>query len=725
LFGSGLAEAADPELPEAFAAASRHFGDYELLGEIARGGMGVVYRARQISLDRVVALKMILGGQLAGAEEVRRFRQEAEAAAQLKHPNIVAIHEVGERHGQPFFSMDFIEGQTLRQLTRDNPLSASRAADLLKIVAEAVHYAHERGVIHRDLKPSNVLVDASGGPHVTDFGLAKRIGSDADLTVSGMVVGTPSYMPPEQASGRNKTVGPLSDVYALGAMLYDLLTGRPPFRGATPAETMAQLEGQEPVSPRLLNANVPRDLETICLKCLEKSPSQRYASAQALADELGRFLRDEPILARPAGWLEKGWRWCRRNPAAAAALALLLVVAVGSPIAAWRINVERIIAEEKARVAQIALNEVTVSRRAAGDLPGAEEASRNATSVRGKTVSDTNDAQAFFNLADALWNKGQQAEAEQHLIRALEIQRRQLGPTNLAVGQSLVTLANVQWERGRFSQSEATFSEAFGIFSSLLPETDPTIAILWNNRGTMLAKKGDLAGAEAAHLQALTIRTNAYPDGHANVAYSLNQLAGVLMDLGRTDEAASRAREALDIGRRLGGAHTVIADSLSVLGALALNQGRLDSAETNHSEALSLREKLLGPENGDVADSLDALGVVRAMQGNLKAARAHLEKSVAMSCKVKAKDHPDVIPHLIALSWVLQQEGDTPAAAAGRQEALAIAARHGAYGAWPLMKSFKNLADVLKAQGRLTDAEALLAKQSELKRKLQPQEAAP
>ena len=375
----------------------RQFGDYELLGEIARGGMGVVYRARQVSLSRVVALKRILGGQLAGSEEVKRFRQEAEAAAQLKHPNIVAIHEVGERDGQHFFSMDFIEGQTLRQLTRDNPLPAPRAAACLKAVAEAVHYAHEQGVVHRDLKPSNVLIDAAGQPHVTDFGLAKRIGSETDLTQTHAAMGTPGYMPPEQAGGQSKTVGPLADVYALGAMLYDLLTGRPPFRAETPLETMAQTMSQEPAAPRQLNPSIPRDLETICLKCLEKDPARRYESAHALAEELGRFLRDEPIQARPVGPGEKFWRWCRRHPAIAAALAV--TVAVVSSISAARLTVAYRDGREKLRASYLAQANANRLTPQAGRRFKSLEVLRKAADIR-PSLDLRNEAVAALALFD-------------------------------------------------------------------------------------------------------------------------------------------------------------------------------------------------------------------------------------------------------------------------------------------------------------------------------------
>jgi serine/threonine-protein kinase len=236
----------------------RYFGDYELLREIARGGMGVVYRARQVSLNRPVALKMILAGQLASDDEVKRLYMEAEAAANLDHPGIVPIYEIGEHEGQHFFSMGFVEGTSLAARVADGPLPPREAATLTMKVAEAVQFAHEKGVIHRDLKPANVLLDAQGQPRVTDFGLAKKLQADSGLTHTGQVMGTPSYMPPEQAEGKN--VGPPADVYALGAILYCLLSGRPPFQAATPMDTLIQVVGQDPVPVRQLNATVPRDL---------------------------------------------------------------------------------------------------------------------------------------------------------------------------------------------------------------------------------------------------------------------------------------------------------------------------------------------------------------------------------------------------------------------------------------------------------------------------------
>jgi len=344
----------------------RYFGDYELLEEIARGGMGVVYRARQVNLNRIVAVKMILSGRLADDDDVARFRAEAEAAANLQHPNIVAIHEVGEYEGQHYFSMDYVVGQSLAELVREHPLPAGRAAETIRTVAEAVDYAHRRGVIHRDLKPANVLMavsdefradfekakesdryervrdisdrDGRSVPKITDFGLAKQVEAGSDLTATGQILGTPSYMPPEQAGGKRDEIGPASDVYSLGAILYELLTGRPPFRAAAPLDTLMQVIEAPVVSPRMLNPTVPRDLETICLKCLQKDPEDRYQSARDLSEDIGRFLNDEPIHARRIGRFERArrWLWKRRRSVAAAmvaAIAASLLVIAG--IAGW------------------------------------------------------------------------------------------------------------------------------------------------------------------------------------------------------------------------------------------------------------------------------------------------------------------------------------------------------------------------------------------------------
>jgi outer membrane protein assembly factor BamB/tRNA A-37 threonylcarbamoyl transferase component Bud32 len=320
----------------------RYFGDYELLEEIARGGMGVVYKARQVSLNRTVALKMILAGQLAGEQDVRRFQMEAQTAANLQHPNIVAIHEVGEHDGQYYFSMDYIEGQSLADRVREHPLPPHDAVRYLSGIALAVQYAHANGTLHRDLKPSNVLIDRFDQPRVTDFGLAKRIDGEKALTLSGAVVGTPSYMPPEQAGGKSELLGPASDVYSMGAVLYELVTGRPPFRAATAMDTLLQVLNEEPAAPRLLNPSINRDLETILLKCLGKEPARRYATAQALADDLRRWSAGEAIHARRPGVLERSARWARKHrqtiaiAAAAAAVAVGLVLGGAYAFQSWQ-----------------------------------------------------------------------------------------------------------------------------------------------------------------------------------------------------------------------------------------------------------------------------------------------------------------------------------------------------------------------------------------------------
>ena len=340
------------------------FGRYELLEEIGRGGMGIVYRARDLALNRLVALKMILSGQFASEREVKRFQIEAEAAAKLDHPNIVPIYEFGEVQGQPFLSLKLIEGSDMVKALQGAPMEAKPLAQLIATLARAVHYAHQHGILHRDLKPANILLDANAQPHVTDFGLAKLGDRDTALTLSSDVIGSPNYMAPEQAAGGSHQLTTATDVYSLGAIMYELVSGRAPFHAPTPLETLRKLQEEEPPPPHSLYQSADRDLETICLKCMEKEPARRYGSAQALAEELERWLRGEPIQARPCSNWVRMRKWAGRNPKIAGLVALLMVtfvLGVGGIVWQWW-RAERLAREEGRLRAQAEHNEQAAQR---------------------------------------------------------------------------------------------------------------------------------------------------------------------------------------------------------------------------------------------------------------------------------------------------------------------------------------------------------------------------
>src|SRR5438876_399961 len=364
LFRTGLASR-DNEDDKAFeptiARMLKDFGDYELLEEIGRGGQGVVYRARQKSLNRIVALKVISLAHWATEAHVKRFRMEAEAAAHLDDPRIVPIYEIGERDGACYFSMKFIEGGQLDKDIGSELMPGRKAAELMAKLARTLDYAHQHGVLHRDVKPGNILLDAKGEPHLTDFGLARLVETESTVTRTLEVLGTPSYLAPEQAAGNNAQLTSATDVYVLGAVLYQLLTGHPPFAGSTTDETVRMVLETQPRQPGLFNPKIDRDLETICLKCLEKEPAKRYASAEALAEDVERFLRNEPIRSRRSSRLEHLWLWCKRKPLVASlTAALIVVVAIGFAGVLWelpRVQEERALvrraklsAQEKARL---------------------------------------------------------------------------------------------------------------------------------------------------------------------------------------------------------------------------------------------------------------------------------------------------------------------------------------------------------------------------------------
>jgi WD40 repeat protein/serine/threonine protein kinase len=417
-----------------------HIPGYEMLGELGRGGMGVVYKARQIELKRLVALKMVLAVEHAGSEKRERFLAEAQAVARLQHPHIVQIHEIGEYQGWPFFSLEYVDGGSLDKKLARAPQPAAQAATLVETLARAMHAAHLRGIVHRDLKPANVLLTQDGTPKITDFGLAKQLGADTDYTRTGVIMGTPSYMAPEQAAGKTREIGPAADVYALGAILYEMLTGRPPFQGAASLDTLDQVRSQEPVPPSRLAPKVPRDLETICLKCLQKEPGRRYETALALADDLRRAGNSEPIRARPVSRRERLWRWCRRNPALATAMSLAVLALLSVAV------VSSVLAVHQSRSADEQRRSADDLRRLADDLRDQQrhtaEALQDARTQRAEA-----ERLAVGPLLDkglALCEQGEVAKGLLWLARALELADRSEASADL---RRLLRLNLAVWAR--------------------------------------------------------------------------------------------------------------------------------------------------------------------------------------------------------------------------------------------------------------------------------------
>jgi tetratricopeptide (TPR) repeat protein len=634
-------------------------GPYGILRVLGSGGMGVVFAARQERPRRVVALKMIVAGPRVGGQHLQRFRDESEILARLRHPNIVQVHEVGEHDGRPYFTMEYAEGGSLAQKLAAAPLVPRAAAELIQTLAGAVHSAHEQGIVHRDLKPSNVLLEGDGTPRVGDFGLAKQLhdapgrASDGGRTETGAILGTPGYMAPEQAAGQSKEVGPAADVYALGAILYECLTGRPPFRAATILETLEQVRSQEPVPPSRLQPGLPRDLQTVCLKCLEKEPARRYTSAQELADDLRRFLDGVPLRARPVPVWERAWRWARRRPAAAGLLVLSGVAVAGLLAGLWwhttqlnaqvrraeagelKARQQHELADARYQAARTSLRRMLdrLESRRLADVPRLKELHRDLLEdalAFYQTVlqqADNPDPAVRLDAAVALVGTactqdrlGQTEPARDNFRRAVTLleelpeEYRDRADSQEYLGVCHRWLGNQDQLAQQWEEAERHFRANLGIAERRAREESDQSGWLWQNEvaraehllGQLAQGAGRLPEAETCYLRAVAIRTKLVEAHHADEAVQVN-LAETYQNLGavygsqkRWPEAQAANDKALGPMKQWADQHPQYRVSLAAVylnaGDVLWNTGKPREALERLTQAVDLAEAILQKE---------------------------------------------------------------------------------------------------------------------------------
>lgn len=661
------------------------FPGYELLGELGRGGMGVVYLARQMALNRRVALKVIRSDD-ASPDMVARFRAEAEAVARLQHPHIVQIYEIGVWNcgnaSSPYFSLELLEGGSLSRLIGGAPLEPQRAAELVRTLAGAVHYAHERGVLHRDLKPSNVLLNADGTPKIVDFGLAKKLDDRSGATRTGDILGTPSYMAPEQALG-HRDLGPAADTYALGAILYEALTGRPPFRGATVLDTLEQVRTQEPVPPARLQPTVPRDLNTVCLKCLEKDPRRRYGSSAELADDLDRFLNHRPVRARPVGAVGRLARWARRQPGVAAALAgvvasLLIGTAVALTLAAVAMRARRdaeaaeALAREEADVA-VAVSEFLRHDLLSQATPFSQDARRHpdrdltvraalerASQRIGERFEGRPHVEAAIRvtIGSTFISLGEYDKARPHLDRALDLYRTHRGDEHVETYAALMALAELHRYQDRFDEAELLSVRAREGFVRLLGPDHREALRAANQIANVYYLRADYAHAQDLMEETLTSCRRVLGDADGLTVTIIGNLAEVYQIRRYDDKAEAFYRDYIQGSAIVHGIdHPTTTDAKRRLGVFSYEIGNYDKAEPLLRQAFNDHHRLLGPEHPLTLVAENSLAVTLLAREKYTEAEPLLTRVVEVSRRTLGPEHRDTLTPLANLAVVLWKTG--------------------------------------------------------------------
>ena len=627
-------------------------GDYEIERVLGQGGMGVVYLAKQKSLDRLVAIKMILDGSRVNQAMLDRFDAEAKAIAKLQHENIVRIFEVGKHQGNPFFSLEFIEGATLGDEIKTNPMAPVEAARVLEAVARGLHYAHSQNIIHRDIKPANILLTADGTAKISDFGLAREIERDQSLSMTGAVVGTPGYMAPEQAKAATN-IGPAADIWGMGAMLYAMLTGRAPFVGSNPGESVMMLLREEPVPPSRLRVKVPKDLETICLKCLEKDPMRRYPDADHLADDLAKFQRGEPISARPISIVERSTRWCKRNPKIAIpsglAACLALALAIGGPLAAGTIYTQKAEVEKTNEALEVSNDKLVVSEqeeRKARELAQQNEQRAKASEVVAVQAKET----AQRNAESAQAGYKQAVDALKSLVFGV-LRKLEDRPGMSEVREELLTTARQGLERLDSTASDPT-------------QNNIIAAGTLRRLGDANLETGRVEAARQCYARCLEIVSSLDKDGKLpgrfhNLSTAHDLLGQSLRSLGQMDEAKQEYETALSLRRQWlvaepnqKGVRANIAATLGRLAYVEMDLGHLEAAEKWFNESAVIRKEAAEGDQYSIGAQMEWIGSRWSLE-ELRFRNGDLEPATENLTKIAKEliDLSDANPFYLPLSW--------------------------------------------------------------------------